>query len=271
MLASCLSTLNQYSAARDILSFAEMTSVSATLKSWYVVSLASLVVAFTSINLFVVFEDERRELENSSNANQGGDDGGGEDFPWVSSDTLEHDNSRAAAFGIAFGLASTILSMGYILVHYNLIEFCVEGGWTELCCIILTVFMWIVATSFLTQDDGIGATIVGTGFREKAPPPPTVEQEDDIMVDGDDNPMSMAVEAVMEAVEDGVDQICFLTVQNVTNVTFNCSELLDYFVTMDEDDETKPPTTSPATTTTAQQQYQVPICICRFGLVSSVL
>jgi len=246
MLASCLHTLNQYSAAKDILSFQEMTSVSATLKSWYVVCLASLVVVGTSINLLVVFEDERRELMELSNKDESQE--GGEDFPWVSSDTLEHDNSRAAAFAIAFGLASTILSLGYILVHYNLIEFCVEGGWTELCCIVLTVLMWIVAVSFLTQDDGIGATIVGTGFREKAPP--TVEQEDDIMED-DNNPMSMAVEAVMEAVEDGVDQICFLTVQNVTNVTFNCSELLD-FLSMDEDDEAKPPTTtSPATTATA--------------------
>lgn len=47
-LGSCIYTLNQWSASKDILSIAELTSLSATLKSWWVLFLSSLVVSLIS-------------------------------------------------------------------------------------------------------------------------------------------------------------------------------------------------------------------------------
>jgi hypothetical protein len=210
MLASCLYTLNEYSEARDILTFAEMTSISATLKSWYILFLASLVATGTSINMYVVLEIDSDES------------------------SLEDDNSRAAAFGTAFGLASTLISLGFILVHYNLIEFCVEGGWMELSFIAVAVCIWIVGVAFLTQYQGIAATIVGTGYRET-----TAVSKDAVAVgsNGDGGCGTLeenenAIEAFMMALRDmqdafqsgnmGLPVDCFLSVYNTT---YNCTSL----------------------------------------------
>lgn len=43
-LFSCIYTLNEWSASKDILSISELTGISATLKSWWLLFLASLVV-----------------------------------------------------------------------------------------------------------------------------------------------------------------------------------------------------------------------------------
>jgi hypothetical protein len=43
-LFSCVYTLNEWSAAKDILSIAELTGLSVTLKSWWLLCLASIVV-----------------------------------------------------------------------------------------------------------------------------------------------------------------------------------------------------------------------------------
>ena len=43
-LFSCIYTLNEWSTSKDILSLAEMTGLSATLKSWWILFLSSLVV-----------------------------------------------------------------------------------------------------------------------------------------------------------------------------------------------------------------------------------
>jgi len=46
-LFSCIYTLNEWSASKDILSIAELTGLSATLKSWWILFLSSLVVRST--------------------------------------------------------------------------------------------------------------------------------------------------------------------------------------------------------------------------------
>lgn len=205
MLASCLYTLNEYSKARDILTFAEMTSISATLKSWYILFLASLVVTGTSINMYVVLEIDSDE-----------------------SLSLDDDNSRAAAFGTAFGLASTLISLGFILVHYNMMEFCVEGGWTELFFIAVAVCIWIVGVPFLTQDQGIAATIVGTGYR-------SIGDVGNGILEENEN----ALEAFMTALRDRHDafqssnaDLPFDCILSVYNTTYNCTDLLSALPTM---------------------------------------
>lgn len=45
-LFSCIYTLNEWSASKDILSIAELTGISATLRSWWLLCLTSLVVRF---------------------------------------------------------------------------------------------------------------------------------------------------------------------------------------------------------------------------------
>jgi len=134
-LVSCIYTLNKWSAAKDILSIAELTGVSATLKSWYVLFISSAIVTGTSVDLFT-------RLTGSEQGN--------------------------AALGFAIGIASTILSFGFILVHYKFLQFCTEGGWIELCSSFLLILMWIVAVAVLTQNEGIAATMVGTGCQSRA-------------------------------------------------------------------------------------------------------
>ena len=134
-LASCIYTLNKWSSAKDILSIQELTGISATLKSWYILLIASLVAMSSSSALFrVLYSGDRRD----------------------------------AGIGIAFGIASSLLSFGWILVHYNLIEFCNEGGWIELLSSFLLIVLWIVACAILTQDGGIASTIAGTSCRARS-------------------------------------------------------------------------------------------------------
>jgi hypothetical protein len=131
-LASCVYTLNKWSTAKDIISIAELTGVSATLKSWYVLNIASLFAMGTAFDLFFRLQDTQSLKSNS-------------------------------AMGFAMGIASSIISFMFILVHYNFIECFTEGGWIELSFSFLLILMWIVGAAVLTQDDGVAATIMGVG------------------------------------------------------------------------------------------------------------
>ena len=74
------------------MSIAELTGVSATLKSWYIVLLSSLIVLGTCIDLEVRLDNE--------------------------------DNMDDTAFGIAMGVCTSIVAMFFILVHYDFIPQC---------------------------------------------------------------------------------------------------------------------------------------------------
>ncbi|KAL7563305.1 hypothetical protein ACA910_016665 [Epithemia clementina (nom. ined.)] len=131
-LALCIYTLNEWSTEKDILSIEELTSISETLASWYMLLLGSLVVTGTSIQLWLeVHEDLRSE----------------------------------SALGISLGAGSFVVCGFWILVHYNFIEVVKEGGWLELCSSFLSVLLWIVGCAVLTQEGAIGATLVGDGCR----------------------------------------------------------------------------------------------------------
>ena len=131
-LASCIYTLNKWSTEKDILSIEEITSISITLPSWYLLLFGSMIVTGTSMHLwFEVSDDLRSE----------------------------------AALGMALGAGSLAVSSIWIMAHYNFIEVINEGGWLELCSSFLAILLWIVGCAVLTQEGGIAATLVGDGCR----------------------------------------------------------------------------------------------------------
>jgi hypothetical protein len=131
VLVSVIYTLNEWSAAKDILSIQEMTGVSSTLKSWYVLFLSSLVVLGTSINVLLVYTNDIH-----------------------SADTV---------MVLAVAIFSAGLSLAWIFVHYDFIQTCNQGGWIELVCSGLSIILWIITTALITRQSGVGATIVGSG------------------------------------------------------------------------------------------------------------
>jgi hypothetical protein len=127
-------TLNAWSAAKDILSIDELTGVSATLKSWYVVFLSSLVVMGTAIN-FMTF---------------------------VAGSGYGYDQQPDAAVCVALGCVSTVVALFWICVHYNFISVASQGGWLELLVAVGVVLCWIVMVALATGEGGIGSTVVGS-------------------------------------------------------------------------------------------------------------
>jgi len=129
-------TLNEWSTARDILSVAELTSLSATLKSWYVLFLSSLVVFGTTINCMASL----------------------------------YTNYSEAALGFVVSLASAVMSLLWICVHCKFVDSArvAHGGWLELGSAAALVVLWIAATAVITQDGGLGSTIVGVGCNLEA-------------------------------------------------------------------------------------------------------
>ena len=130
-LFSTVYTLNEWSASKDILSIAELTGLSATLKSWYVLFLSSLVVMGTCIDLHVRIPDNQRDRDDTS-------------------------------FGIALGVVSTVMSLFWIFTHYEFIPNVKEGGWLELSSSFFLIGIYVVGLAILTQDQGIAATTSGT-------------------------------------------------------------------------------------------------------------
>ena len=127
-LGACIFTLNEWSTEKDILSIAEITGLSATLKSWWLLNLSSMVVLGTSVDLYLHMVDSVQDT----------------------------------SFGIALGCVSTILSFAWLLIHYNFVTFAEEGGWLELSSSFFLILMWTIGVAILTQDEGVGATLTGS-------------------------------------------------------------------------------------------------------------
>jgi hypothetical protein len=106
-----------------------MTRLSATLKSWYLVFLSSLVVFGTCIDMYVRLGD------------------------------YERDDS---SFGVALGVVSTTVAFFFILVHYDFLSGCEEGGWFELASSFFLIMLWTIGLAILTQDQGIAASMEGS-------------------------------------------------------------------------------------------------------------
>jgi hypothetical protein len=192
ILISFVYTLNKWSTAKDILSIRELTGVSATLKSWYVVFLSSMVVTGSSINMLIVLAN------------------------YQSTTLYENENARSATLGIVFGFCSTVISCWFILSHYNLIECTNEGGWLELLFIVIVILIWVIAIAVLTDNNSIAATISGSGcsfaLSNEFP-------EDSILY-------ALTSELLRaEAYEESPQ--CELTIRNVT---YSCDDLWNNFV-----------------------------------------
>jgi hypothetical protein len=128
---SCVYTLNDWSKEKDLLSIAEITSISMTLRSWYIHFLSACVVFSSSIQL--------------------------------SGSLLIFDDIEDTSFGIALSFVSLIMSLFFILVHYDFFTQCPieEGGWTELFSAIFLATVWTIGIGVLTKDGGIAATMEG--------------------------------------------------------------------------------------------------------------
>ena len=150
----CIYTLNLWSGPsdKDILSVNEIVGVSYTLKSWWILFLSSCVVFGCSIHLHIRI-------------------------------SYYLDNQPDTTFAIILGLASMIISLFHILVHYNVFTDnnnnnnnntiggststmmsmnIQEGGLFELLCSFFLILIWIIGVAVLTADNGIGATMEGS-------------------------------------------------------------------------------------------------------------
>jgi hypothetical protein len=118
-------TLNAWSASQDILTIAELTGISSTLKSWYILAIASIVIAGTSIDMIITLSHQ----QNTSTTNP---------------EQWNDKASRAAASGVAFGFCSFLAATAWILIQYEIIQVCqiAQGGWTEFGTIIVVVATW---------------------------------------------------------------------------------------------------------------------------------
>jgi hypothetical protein len=193
ILISFVYTLNKWSTAKDILSIRELTGVSATLKSWYIVFLSSMVVTGTSINMLIVLSNYQSTTLN------------------------ENENARSATLGIVFGFCSTVISFWFILSHYNLIECTNEGGWFELLFIIIVILIWIIAIAVLTDNDSIAATITGSGCSFAA--------LDDV---SENSVLGLMMKELRRENATNETPQCDLM---IGNVTYSCGELLEDFET----------------------------------------
>jgi uncharacterized membrane protein len=165
VLASHVYTLNAWSASRDILTIAELTGISSTLKSWYILAIASIVIAGTSIDMMITLSNRYNNNDNHNYKST--------TTTTTSTDTelwKDDEASRAAALGIAFGVCSFLAATTWILIQYEIIQICqiTQGGWTEFGTIVVIVAMWIVGTGILTRDGSIGATINGSSATESS-------------------------------------------------------------------------------------------------------
>jgi hypothetical protein len=192
LLISFVYTLNKWSTAKDILSIRELTGVSATLKSWYIVFLSSMVVTGSSINMLIVLAN------------------------YQSRTFYENENARSATLGIVFGFCSTVLSCWFILSHYNLIECTNEGGWVELLFIVIVILIWLIAIAVLTDKNSIAATISGSGCSFAV----SSEFPEDSILDVLTSELLRA-----EAYEETPQ--CELIIHNIT---YSCGDLWDNFV-----------------------------------------
>lgn len=75
---------------------------------------------------------------------------------------LDGDEIDDTAFGVAMSVVSFIISFFFLLVHYDFIAQCEEGGWLELSSSFFLILLWMIALAVMTQDQGIAATVTGS-------------------------------------------------------------------------------------------------------------
>jgi len=125
-------TLNEWSAAKDIISWQELTHLSATLSSWYSLFASSLVTMGSAAQ--------------------------------IHSNIVYRDRSDAS-FAVGCGAVSLLIALLSILMHYKIVRCCSirPGGMVELTTSILLNLWWMIGVGVVTKDGGVAATITGTG------------------------------------------------------------------------------------------------------------
>jgi len=127
--ASCVYTLNKWSAEKDILSIQELTGLSATLKPWYMLFFSSLVVMGTAANVHPRLTGKKEQNE--------------------------------ANFAIILGICSSIIACFTILVHYKFFPKIKQGAMFEPLTALVCLVFWTVGVAILTSDGGIASSIGG--------------------------------------------------------------------------------------------------------------
>ena len=110
-LASCAYTLNEWSADKDILSMQELTGLSATLKSWYILMGSSFIVMASAANIHPHLKDS---------------------------------DQRAASLAVALSVVSFLTACSFILVHYKFFPSVASGGWLELATAFVALLFWTI-------------------------------------------------------------------------------------------------------------------------------
>ena len=139
-LFASIYALDQWGGEKDILTLRELTRMSITLPSWWIVFWASIVILGSAGDAARFFDSD--------------------DYVFA---------SCATAVGIS--TITTVVSAFFILSHYEFFQCCkacsswlTYGGWFELAMSIMVNVWLVIALSQLTEPGAIGSTIVGNGF-----------------------------------------------------------------------------------------------------------
>ncbi|KAL7533044.1 hypothetical protein ACHAXR_005006 [Thalassiosira sp. AJA248-18] len=142
-LFACLDALNRWGGEKDILTFHQLTRISITLPSWWIVFWASVVVLGSAA--------DARRLATT---------------PYV---------FDSCSVAIAVGNLSSIISAFFILSHYEFFQCCLActswlsyGGWLELACSILVNIFLVIGLELLTGAGRIASTVTGNGGSDPA-------------------------------------------------------------------------------------------------------
>ena len=139
-LFASIYALDQWGGEKDILTLRELTRMSITLPSWWIVFWASIVILGSAGDAARFFDSD--------------------DYVFA---------SCATAVGIS--TITIVVSAFFILSHYEFFQCCkacsswlTYGGWFELAMSIMVNVWLVIALSQLTEPGAIGSTIVGNGF-----------------------------------------------------------------------------------------------------------
>jgi hypothetical protein len=157
-LFSGVYTLNQWSISKDILSLAEIVSISQTLKYWWLLFLGACIVFGNCVDVIIRYNqpwnsfDDARYVPNPKKSRSWNV------FLWCIIYRLDNFCIPLnvcffvfSSFGLALGLASMAISFLFILIHYDFLSACEceEGGWAELFTSFFLILIWIIGLSIL--------------------------------------------------------------------------------------------------------------------------
>ena len=137
-LFACLDALNKWGGEKDILTLHQLTRISITLPSWWIVFWASIVVL-----------------------------GSGAD---AIDDATRNEVIISCSTAITIGFLSSTISAFFILSHYEFLQCCAAcnswlsyGGFLELGCSLLVNLFLVIGLEQLTGAGRIASTITGNG------------------------------------------------------------------------------------------------------------